>query len=209
MPPVPPELLPWVSLAKDFATLVAACVGAWVAIKGLNAWRRQLKGKTDYELARKVLRACYKVRDSIASVRHPAIWSAEFDAAQKKVVIDDPTLKDYPDAAKRFAVYQVRWTRLSEALSELDAEAFEAEVSWETPIKAKLADLRRLVGKLRWAINEHIDARTDSQKRMQPQGKEADDVVFDKGDEHSPDEFSQKVQKAIAEIEEILRPHLS
>lgn len=208
MPTVPPELLPWVSLAKDCATLVAACIGAWVAIKGLNAWRRQLRGKTDYELARKILRASYKVREAIRAVRHPAIWNPEFAAAEKQVVVENDDLKRFPDAARLFAVYQVRWSELSAAVTELDAEAFEAEISWGAPFRAKLLELRKLVSLLRWAVDRHIEKMADSSGRMQPPNQEVDDLIYDKSGKRGPDDFAQKIQSAVSEIEEALRPHL-
>jgi len=48
-----------------------------VAALGLQAWRTQLKDKTEYELARRVLRAVYQVRDSRQAVRNRVQSSPE------------------------------------------------------------------------------------------------------------------------------------
>ncbi len=54
---------------RDLLLVVPAWTGAVVAILGLNAWRRQLRGKDDYELARRLLRATYRYRDSLRRAR--------------------------------------------------------------------------------------------------------------------------------------------
>lgn len=204
----PPELTSWVSLIKDAVTGCAAVVGAIVAVRGLNAWRQQLKGKTDYELARKLLKASYKVREEIRSVRHPAIWSSEAVAAEKEVKIEEDRLKENPNAARACAVYQVRWNRLAEAITELEAEAFEAEVSWGGPAKVKLAELLKLVAMLRLAVSQQIEAMIDDSSHARRRNNEIENIVYDTSEPSKPDDFALKVQAAISAIEDFLRPHL-
>jgi hypothetical protein len=55
------------------ATIFAACV----AIYGINAWRREFKGKRDIELAEEVLELFYKARDAIRAIRSPFGYSHE------------------------------------------------------------------------------------------------------------------------------------
>ena len=40
------------SIIKDLLLSIAAIVTMFVALYGLNAWRKELKGKTEYEIAR-------------------------------------------------------------------------------------------------------------------------------------------------------------
>jgi hypothetical protein len=44
------------SVLKDVCVTGAALTGAYVAVRGLSAWRLQLHGKADYELARQSLK---------------------------------------------------------------------------------------------------------------------------------------------------------
>jgi hypothetical protein len=48
---------------KDLALAGAAVVTAWVAVRALQKWREELRGKTDFEIARGLARAMYKLRD--------------------------------------------------------------------------------------------------------------------------------------------------
>jgi hypothetical protein len=64
-----PDIAPWVGLAKDAITGIAAGVASVVAVAGLHTWKRQLHGNTNYELARGLLRSAYKLREAIRWVR--------------------------------------------------------------------------------------------------------------------------------------------
>ena len=61
------------SWASSIAYLVAACV----AIKGLNAWKVQLKGNQDYKLAKSLMLNIYKYREAMKHLRAPAIWASD------------------------------------------------------------------------------------------------------------------------------------
>jgi hypothetical protein len=204
----PPELAAWISFVKDIATGCAAVIGAIVAIRGLSAWRKQLKGKTDYELARRLLKAVYKVRDAIRFVRRPAIRTGESAAAEKEVKIEDARLKENASAARDFAVYQIRWNRLADAISELEAEAFEAEISWGQPAREKLGDLLKDVATLRWTINQHIESMLDDDYRVKRKLSDVGDILYDNSEPDKPDAFTQRVQKTVTGLEDLLRPHL-
>ena len=49
-----------------------AALGAFiVALIGVNSWRKEMKGRNEYELARRIMRSCYKVRDAFWQTRNP------------------------------------------------------------------------------------------------------------------------------------------
>jgi len=56
---------PFLELLKGLAAIVALVV----AVLGINAWRRQLRGKNEYELAEEVLSLFYRARDIIRAMR--------------------------------------------------------------------------------------------------------------------------------------------
>ncbi|MCD4813731.1 hypothetical protein K8S19_08585 [bacterium] len=61
-------------LIKDVILTGAAIA---VAITGLNTWKRQLKGKFEYDLCRRILVTLFKYRDAIDGVRHPFMYASE------------------------------------------------------------------------------------------------------------------------------------
>ena len=69
-----PEGVDWVATAafwKEIVVAGAAVAAACIAYLGLAAWKKQLHGRSGYELARRLLRAVYSVRDRIVRVRTP------------------------------------------------------------------------------------------------------------------------------------------
>lgn len=78
----------YVTLFKDVITCISALTATVVAILGLQAWKKQLKGKTEYELAQKLLYATYKLREAIAWVRNPFQSAAEISKAMKEYNIE-------------------------------------------------------------------------------------------------------------------------
>ena len=62
----PQDLDRWVSIGSGVATIVAAGVAIW----GINAWRGQLRGSTEYRLAIRTYRAVLRLRDMIEATRN-------------------------------------------------------------------------------------------------------------------------------------------
>ncbi len=179
---------------KDIVTIIAASIASWVAITGLNTWKKQLKGKTDYELARRYLRSIYKIRDAIKYVRNPFISIDEIFSALKE---SGMALEDYADRQKsNRAVYALRWKKVVAAGSDISVELLEAQVSWGVEAINIQKDLdvcyRELFASLKLFLEGH-------------ELKGQRDIIYDMGDE---DEFNKKMTQAIQRIEDYLRPHL-
>jgi hypothetical protein len=199
----------YISIAKDILTGVAALTAATVAILGLQAWKKQLKGKVEYELARRVLRAAFNVRDAIRLVRNPVQMGGEIERAVKEAGIDvDPETRE-SRAKSQAAVYQGRWKKVNQSMSELDIELTEAEVSWGPEIQNRAKPLRECIGKLVSKIWLYIDNleqprdQTDSNER-----KEIRQVIYLQSEDPDKDTFASEVNRAVDNIAEFLTPYL-
>ena len=73
-----------ITIVRDIAATTGACIASFVAIKGLRTWQRQLKGNSEYDLARKLLVSAYKLRDAIEGFRAPFIHPMETANALKE-----------------------------------------------------------------------------------------------------------------------------
>ena len=80
-----------ISLVSEVVVAIAVAVGSYVAWKGLGAWKQQLKGRADHELARRILVLLYKYRDAIDGGRNPAIWGHEMEVPEDA----EPEKMDY------------------------------------------------------------------------------------------------------------------
>lgn len=190
----------------------SAAVGAYVAWRGLHTWKAQLHGRNDYDLARRFLRATYKVRDEIYVVRAPKMMSGEIHAALHQAGVDDEEIggpDPHPDTER--AVYWRRWKGLAEALSDLQVEELEAEVLWAKDRQELTAEIQDSVAELYYAIWQHVRHQSDSiHADLDPkQLRELDDVLYmDPDPTAAEDEFTRRVREAVQEIEREVRPYM-
>jgi hypothetical protein len=203
----------YISITKDIATTLAALSAGVVAVLGLRAWKKQLKGKTEYELARRFLRAAFNVRDAIKFVRNPFQTSGEIVHSLKESGLDiDPNSSEFRAKSEK-AIYGLRWKKLSEAMSGLEIELLEAEVSWGSEIINRVKPLRECIGKLGAKLWLHTyELEHPSRSETEARSKEREEVVsviYWMSEDPKKDPFAVEVNAAIDEIADFLRPHLT
>jgi hypothetical protein len=198
------------TIVREVVVTLAAGIGAVVAILGLKTWQNQFKGRTEYDLARRLLRAALGVRDRMRSVRNPFMSPEEIQEAMKAAGFTEEQMKQKiltPEA--NLAVYNARWRPLAEAVSDLHIESLEGEVIWGSAIHQRLRPLLDSVGKLRLALFRYL--RIEAGIRPQPTGDKMDEidaVVYDASDPGNEDKFTKDVNEAIRMIEEYVKPKL-
>lgn len=168
---------------------LSAIIVAGVAVPGLWQWRRQLRGRTEYELARRFLRSAYRVRDAMALVRNPL---------------------GFQDPDKERANYEERWANLVENLSELRMERAEAEVHWRESVRDALKPLYRCIGELRVSLSDYLEQTTrPDPPEMSPERRRGiEGVVFEISEDPGQDPFTAKIADAINRVEALVEPHL-
>ncbi len=134
---------------------VAAGTGAIVAVLGLNAWQRQLKGKANYELARRLLTTFYKYRDAIEAVRHPAMWNNEmpYPEPDKAKGMSDAHIRHFGVAG----AYQARWEKVKEQRVNLYPDLIEAEAIWGSELKSLFSSVISIEGELLHEIEDYLE----------------------------------------------------
>lgn len=186
---------------------------AVIAIVGLQTWKKQLRGKTEYELARRLLRAVYKTRDAIKLVRNPFASASEIAASVNEAGIDlDPQEPDYFNKSQGY-LYERRWKKIQEAVAELDVEAFEAEVIWDKDVRDVLIPLRQQVGELHSCVELYLRNLNKSSRQLPNTEmlEKIDKTIYDfhdLADIESDNPFTAKTSKAIYDIENYLRPKI-
>ena len=191
-----------VEIGKDTATAAAAIAAAIVAALGLQTWKKQLHGSANYELARRLLRATYKVREAIRTVRVPFISIGEIIEARKAVGLEITGAGIESSGENERAAYKIRWDQLSTALIDFQAELLEAEALWGSPIRNSSASLSQCIRELNAAIAEWLHGKT----HLDPTRDEhVTGIIYELGDSNP---FSERLAAAIGDIESQLRPHL-
>ena len=201
---------PYISLVKDFVTIASIGIAGYVALRGLQTWRDQLKGTANYELAKRLLKATYQLRDALQSVRNPFIVPGEFAYAVKELKLDiKPSDKD-SHAKSTAAVYQMRWKPVVEASQALALEALEAETVWGPKVRAAITTVWKNVNTLNLALDAFLEdmqspfAKIDEATRAYYRK-----IVYSVIAEPDEDPYLKELNPAIEAIEEIARPHIT
>lgn len=196
----------YASIGKDVVVALCSLTGAYVALSGLKAWKRQLLGKTDYELARRFLLSAYKVRDAVKVVRDPYISPLEATECFKGKETAGNTCYDL-----EIEVCRDRLEKLANVWTEYEVVLLEAEVSWGDGIRGSSKNLKKCVSTLRSKFRDHIFYARRVKEESKGRGGDlmkVDEVIQDAGNEDAPDKFQSSVNDAISEIADFLSPHL-
>ena len=195
------------SILKDLSLALAACVTAYVAFTGLEKWKKELRGKANFEVARALIKSIYKLRDEITYCRSPFIRANEFPDNYKG------TLGKHSNQEEGDAwayMYGKRWEPVVLSNEEFDAATLEAEAIWGSAIKEKTEELSKCVRTLNAAINAAISDKysggEDFRNRAFAESMNANRSasILDKDNK-----LSMEIEKSILALESEIRPHLS
>jgi hypothetical protein len=208
-----PTLQQYLTLIKDFFTMLSAIAVGGVAILGLQAWKKQLKGKTEFETARNLLRAVYKVRNAVREYRFIFADGSEITQALQEANVEVEASDPEFHAKSQQALYQKRWKRISETYSEMDLSAFEAEVIWGNEAIEKLLPLRRIIAELNSYTSQYLRnlVKPFRQGLSVEMTKKIYDVLYGvpfEIDEENKNPFTTKIEEAITQIESFIKPKL-
>jgi hypothetical protein len=200
-----------ISAVADSITAIAALAAMGVAVAGLRTWRHQLRGQSEYDLARRLLRAAYDVREQMQSVRGPFVSVQEMERAFEAANIEPDSRGVIDDPRTDELVYNRRFVPVYEAVSKLNVELLEAEVLWGTSVRESARPLNESVKELRTSIRKYLLMKRDAERLVRLNEEEREtlmDVVYQSSADPADDPFSARVQKGISVLEDFLRPHL-
>lgn len=195
-----------IAAIKDILLGGAAVTMAIVAVKGLQSWSRELKGKTEFETARGLIKATYKLRDELAICRSPFIRAQEFPKSYSGSLGDHSSEED----AQAYAyVYKNRWEPVWEAIQNFDTHTLEAEALWGNEIRERADQLRQCVRDLNASIQSFLDDKASGGQHFKADrdfGKKIRMQVS--AMKENENELTKQITDSVGNIEDFIRPHL-
>lgn len=196
----------WLYAIATFGLAVAALIG-------LRVWSWQLTGKTEYDAARRLLRAVYRLRDALAEVRSPFFSLTGSSAA----VVDDSD----PESIQRSHVDSCVSQHIRPVVAayhRLCRRHADAEVYWDDELEAlRLRMYKECIGPFVYkgvlalrAMYGDDEARSLLKRREERQERdEASAIAHDTtGSREKPDEFSLRVLEVIKAYRSHLGPRI-
>jgi hypothetical protein len=186
----------WLHNIRDIVLAGSAIWTVLIARKGLETWREQLRGTTEFDLARKVLLSSYKIRSAVSIIRNPWAFNLSSDETQN-LSEDEIRIKE------RKAIYEPRFKILYEELPNFESLTLESEALWGKEIREALTALRVESLKIVRIINGFI---YDS--RWTPElSRKFHSIIYSYGD--GDDELGPKIDSMVSVIENLMRPHIA
>ena len=169
--------------------------GSW-----LDTSKKKMRGKLDYDIARKYLKCTLRLRDVIKIVRNPFISIGEMQSALEKKGFKR---EEYEDKEKvNRSVYSLRWDTLQVARTNFEEILTEAEVSWGDKSVIVQNNLDQLINKLKGNIWLFINNPETFNKRIE----ERDKLLY--GTYDDSDDFAKEIDVEIEKIREFLKQYL-
>ncbi|MBN1763527.1 MAG: hypothetical protein JW878_10740 [Methanomicrobia archaeon] len=196
-------------IVRDILVSIAAIIASYVAIKGLDVWRRQLKGTTEFQLSEQILEKSHKLQDSLRSARGPWMPEGELGLREQETKIDKHESSDERSLKNECYALWKRLDPVSDAVSELKIIKFKAKALRGEEAVQEVDALIKKAFELRTAQNLYCHLKFHDLKRHPYDEKELfkkyRDIVYwtDKDDK-----YSEEVENIILKIEEKFRPYL-
>ncbi|RCW19649.1 hypothetical protein DET53_1209 [Vibrio parahaemolyticus] len=199
----------WLGHLKDIVVVLSALAAAYFAYSGLSTWQKELKGKSEYQLAKEVLQSVFKVREAFKSVRHPAIFSYEYP---KELVTKTGHVDHENKYEATMYVYNARFKVLDVAFSELEELFIKAMVEWGSSEQDLIQELRSHRGELMVSVRSLIDSYQDptcNNWMNIEERKRQSAVLYYTGDNGKYSDFTIEINETIKKFEDWLRPHIT
>ncbi|MDX9913738.1 MAG: hypothetical protein RBS77_04115 [Candidatus Moranbacteria bacterium] len=179
---------------------LTAILGLLFGQSWLDTSKQKMKGKLDYDVARKYLKMVLQLRDAIKKVRNPFISIGEMQVALEKNGFKGDEYEDNEKVNR--SVYSLRWNNIQEAWTSFEEVLIEAEVSWGDEAINIQKDLDLLTKELRSVVWLFINYPENFNKKEEGNSK----VLYGTHDEN--DEFAKKINSEIEKIRIFLKKHL-
>lgn len=181
-----------------FLQTIAILVTAYLAVKGIDAWKKEVVGRRKAELAEEVLALFYKMQDMIGWARFPGSYAHEGKTRP-------PVEGEKPEEARLRESYYVAVERLTEDSSfyaDLQAAKYRFMACFGADSKKPFDAMKQIRTKI--MLSAHALARGDKLSNEQKEQMEGD-IGWVLGDE---DKIGEQIEETIREIEAICRPCL-
>lgn len=189
---------------------ISLLIGIWVAIYGIDSWRREHTGKRQIELAEETLALFYEARDVIAQIRHPVSWgheTADIERGEKE------SEKNY-EARKKASIVFARYNERQELFNKIHSLRYRFMAQIGKKEAEPFDDLRKIVNEIflsarmlarLWA-RDHFRTDQDHEKHWE-QIQKHEEVFWDGLSEEDP--INKRLDFTIQTIESTCKKVIS
>ena len=196
----------WVSVGQNILVGLSALAAVVAGVWGLRSWKTELKGKTRYEVARRLALVAMKCRSEFHRARDPFTYQSEWTAREPR----EGETEAERQLRNEWYARSGRASALGDALVELMEARWEAEILLYEKAGELVSPFITLSRELNAAIGSYFQGKL--RRARTGQGKpDLDDFYeqqFAKIYGVSSDEFGKRIDGAVDELVQALRRHI-
>jgi len=192
-----------IKLALEVVNTLAIVIASIVAICGINAWRKEFRGKREIELAEEVLALFYEAKDAIRAIRNPISFQGEGKTRQAEEN-ETPIEKEARDRV--YFIYE-RFEKRQKVFNKLHAKRYQYMARFGRDSSKPFEDLREILIDIQVSANSlariwSTVGDTPNQGTVE-QIKKHESIIQSIG---TDDPIDTRVEKVISDIEAICYP---
>jgi len=196
------EYLIRISQLLQFISIMGA---SCVAIYGINAWRRELKGKREIELAEEVLSLFYEIRELVSYIRSPVGFLGE---GETRIKNNGETVQETTRLNRAFVVYE-RYEKVKDKFVKLFSLKYKFMAIFAKTgkpfddifkIREEIFLASKLLGTHYWMRQEHLSAIKKDEYEKHLKSMEEKEAIFWEGMK-DPDPVVIEINRIVSEIE--------
>lgn len=151
----------WSGLIRDTSLIISS----WAVVFGVDAWRREHRGKRRIDLAEQTLTSFYEAQDSIRSMRSPLSFESE-GKSRKQLENETPEQKVARDRAN---IMFERFERHREVFNKLHATRYQFMALFGRESAKPFADLHKVTSEMLAAASTLANIWADRPERYPPE----------------------------------------
>ena len=128
----------------ELVNQVSIFIGIWVAIYGIDSWRREHVGKRQVELAEDTLALFYEAEDAIRHMRSPLGFGHEYEDVEQAERETDEQF----EARKKASVIFHRYNQHQAVFSKLHASRYRFMAQIEKDKAQPFEDIRKITNEI-------------------------------------------------------------
>jgi hypothetical protein len=191
-----------------FGQILAITFAALVAIYGIGTWRKEIKGKREYDIAFELLSSIYEFRDVISRIRHPFYAAGEGRSRERFESESDREREVYDQA---YVVLE-RYHANIKVFSELQALKYKCSALFKSYDLSFFKNIKEIRDKIFFTANSLRDFCLDpkTKKRLgikidkaKPEELDRYQAIIWEGYRAKEDEIKIEVDEIVRKAEEI------
>lgn len=196
-----------IETTKDILLISTSILSVGVSLYGVKIWRRQLKETVEFELARRILKSTYEVRDAIKYFRNSLIITKPYMSKEGE---------DLSQEEKKYLENKNAWYEKADimvnTLQAYSANKLEAEVLWGQESCDILSKLPSICRDLIISLDVYLNG-LDPKNKYEERSKETKDFIKKcksdvMADTSGDDVITANLNSVVEKIESYLKHYL-